>query len=80
MFRKGFRIHREQTAEKKFTVLLQAAKCISRRRPEACDFPPGPAEMDVGDPGMGRDYMGVVSRYLNGSCGTISFFYMMEKK
>lgn len=56
---------------KKFTVLLQAAKCISRRRPEACDFPPGPAEMEVGDPWMGRNYMGVVSRYLHGNCGTI---------
>lgn len=43
-------IHREQTAEKKFTVLLQAAKDISRRKPEACDFPPGPAGMEVEDP------------------------------
>lgn len=34
--------------------MLQAAKRVSRREPEAGDFPPIPAEMEVGAPWTGR--------------------------
>ena len=41
-----------------FSVILQAARCISRREPEAGDFPPVPAEMEVGALWTGRGTCG----------------------